>query len=60
MSSNIPAAPAYGVYISQLIAADKKATEPRVTHGKIRIITPEVFQVVIMIWLTATMYPFHR
>ena len=51
MSSNIHAAPAYGVYISQFIrffracasyqdfidrvAADKKASEPRVSQGKI-------------------------
>ena len=32
----------------------------RVSQGKNRVITPEVFSVAIMIWLTGTKYPFHR
>jgi hypothetical protein len=58
--SNIPAAPAYGVYISQMIwysraccsyqdpwyrvAANKEATEPRVPFGKVEVITSKILR----------------
>ena len=56
MYSSFNAAPAYGVYIfsvdmllhhmcflSLRVAADKKNTEPGISHGKIKVITPKVF-----------------
>ena len=60
ISSNVPPAPWYGVYISQLIsvikvAANKEATEPKVPSGLFEVIPSTV-----LTSLTVTEYLYQK
>ena len=67
ISSNTPASPAYGVYISHLIRYSRACvlysdfldiTQLFTKSYSNKVITAKNYTVVIIIWLTATKYPY--